>query len=175
MSKKVKLLLFFLMSFSLSHSQTGKITGKLNLLDFENKDFVLNYVYIILTSKNIKDSVKLNEDFSFHFNNLPSDTFYISFSRRSYPDDNRYMIYLHNSDYEKVNIDYSSTCPYDKTKDGVCPICKRKDEVIPILYGLISSKIKKDKKPGKRKYYPGGCLIFDCQASWYCEIDKKEF
>lgn len=175
MSKKVKLLLFFLMSFSLGQAQTGKITGKLNLLDFENKDFVLNNVYLILTSNNFKDSVKLNEDFSFNFNNLPADTFYISFSLCSYPYDSRYRIYIRHSENEKVNINYASTCPYDKTNDAVCPICKMKDEVIPISYGLIASKIEKDKKPRKREYYPGGCLISDCQASWYCERDKKEF
>jgi|JI10StandDraft_1071094.scaffolds.fasta_scaffold84967_4 hypothetical protein len=175
MNKKFWLLFFFLMSFSLGHSQNGKITGKVNLLDTENKSHVLDSTYIILASKSIRDSVKLDDDFSFHFSNLPSDTFYISFSRRSYPYDSRYVIYLRNSEIEKVNIDYSSTCPYDKTKDGVCPICKMKDEVIPIHYGLITSKIEKGKKQSKRKYYPGGCLIFDCQASWYCERDKKEF
>jgi hypothetical protein len=175
MSIKFRLLILFLMSFSYGHSQTGKISGRLNLLDSENKEFVLNNTYIILTSKNIRDSVKLDNDFSFHFNNLPADTFYISFSRRSYPYDTRYVIYLYDAENEKVNIDYSSICPYDKTKDGVCPICKKKDEVIPIRYGLITTKIEKDKKPSKRKYYPGGCMIFDCQASWYCERDKKEF
>lgn len=163
------------MSFILGHSQTGSITGKLNLLDSENKSIVLENVYIILTSKNIQDSVKLDEDFSFHFNNLPSDTFYISFSRRSYPYDSRYLIYLSNDENEKVNIDYYSTCPYDKTKDGICPICKRKDEVIPIRYGLLAGKIEKNETPSKRQYYPGGCVVFDCQASWYCERDKKEF
>ena len=175
MNKKVWLLFLFLISFSFGHSQTGKITGKVNLLDRENKSLLLDSTYVILTSKNIYDSTKLDVDFSFHFDNLLSDTFYISFSRRSYPYDSRYVIYLRNSENEKVNIDYSSTCPYDKIKDGVCPICKMKDEVIPIHYGLITSKIEKDKKPSKRKYYPGGCVISDCQANWYCERDKKEF
>lgn len=175
MNKKTWFILFFLTSFLLGHSQSGNIAGKLNLLDMENKDEVLKNVCIILTSKSFKDSVKLNDDFSFHFTNLPADTFYISFSRRSYPYDSRYMIYLNDKENEKVNIDYSSTCPFDKTKDGVCPICKRTDEVIPIHYGLIISKIQKGKKPAKRKYYPGGCVILDCQASWYCERDKKKF
>ena len=175
MNIKFRLLLIFLMSFSYGQSQTGKITGQLNLLDSENKDFVLHNTYIILTSKNIRDSVKLDDDFSFRFNNLPADTFYISFSQRSYPYDTRYLVYISDAENEKVNIDYSSTCPYDKTKDGICPVCKKKDEVIPIRYGLLTTKIEKDKKQGKRKYYPGGCIIFDCQASWYCERDKKEF
>jgi hypothetical protein len=175
MSIKLKLLLLFLMSFSLVHSQTGKITGKLNLLDLENKDFVRDSTYIIVTSKSIHDSVKLDDDFSFHFNNLPADTFYISFSRRSYPHDYRYLIYLNDAENKKINIEYWSTCPYDRTKDGICPICKKKDEVIPIHYGLLASKIEKNKKPSKTKYYPGGCLVFDCQASWFCERDKKEF
>jgi hypothetical protein len=163
------------MSFSYGHSQTGKITGKLNLIDSENKDFVLDNTYIILTSKNIRDSVKLDNDFSFRFNNLPTDTFYISFSRRSYPHNNSYVIYISDAENRKVDIDYLSTCPYDKTKNGICPVCKKKDEVIPIRYGLLITKIEKDKKPSKREYYPGGCMIFDCQASWYCERDKKEF
>ncbi len=175
MSLKSRLLLFFLMSFSLGHSQTGKITGKLDLLDFVNKAFVLDSTYVILTSKNICDSVKLDDDFSFRFNNLPADTFYISFSRRCYPFNNRYLIYLNDAENQKINIEYLSTCPYDKTKNGICPVCKKKDEVIPIRYGLLTSRIDKNKKPSKRKYYPGGCLVFDCQASWFCERDQKKF
>lgn len=172
MNIKLRLLLFFLISFSLGYSQTGKITGKLNLLDIENKDFVLDNMYLLLISKNIRDSVKLNNDLSFHFNNLPSDTFYISFSRRSYPYDNRFVFHLGDGEEKKVNIDYSSTCPYEKTKDGICPICKRKDKVLPIVYGLIVETIENKKV---RKYKPGGCVIFDCQPGWFCERDNNEF
>jgi hypothetical protein len=175
MNTKIKILLF-LIGYSLNgYSQTGKITGKLNLQDLENKDWVIKNTFVILKSKTITDSIKMDKDLSFKFESLPSDTFYISFSRRSYPYDIRYVIHLENSEIKKINIDYSSTCPYDKSKDGICPICKQKDEVIPISYGLLFVKVEKDKKPSKRKYYPGGCVVSDCQASWFCERDQIKF
>ncbi len=175
MKNKIKFLLFLIGSSLFGYSQTGKISGKLNLQDIENRSTVIENTFAILKSKTISDSVKIDSDLSFKFENLPSDTFLVSFSRRSYPYNERYIVYLKDGDAENINVSYTSICPYEKTKDGICPVCKRKDEVIPIRYGLLAVKIEKDKKPSKRKYFPGGCVVSDCQASWFCERDQKEF
>jgi len=175
MTKKIKLLIFFVSTFLYGFSQTGKITGKLDLKDLENKKKVISNTFIILTSKTLNDTIRLNEDLSFQFENLPSDSFRLSISPHSYPYDNRYIIHLKSGENQNVNIPYNSVCPYEKTKSGICPICKKKDEVIPISYGLLAERIEMNKKPTKRTYYPGGCVISDCQPSWFCERDQKEF
>ena len=175
MNNKIKLILFFVGNSLSGFSQTGKITGKLNLQDLENKKTVIENTFAIINSKTISDSIKIDKDLSFKFENLPADSFKLSISPPSHPYDNRYIIDLKAGETENINVPYWSICPYEKTKDGICPICKKKDEVIPIRYGLLTSKIEKNKKPSKRKYYPGGCLVFDCQASWFCERDQKEF
>ena len=175
MNNKISILLILLGNCMLGFAQTGKIDGRMNLRDLENKNIVIETTFVILKSKTISDSAKLDKDLSFKFENLPSDTFLVSFSRRSYPYSGEYIFYLKDGETRKLDVPYSSTCPFDKIKDGICPVCKKTDEVIPIRYGLITTKIGKDKKPSKRKYKSGGCMISDCQASWFCERDQKEF
>ncbi len=175
MDIKIKLFLLLVSGSLHSFAQSGKIIGWLNLQDFENKKTVTENTFVILTSKTITDSVKIDNDLSFKFEHLPSDTFHLSISPRSYPYNSTYILYLKTGETENINLEYSSTCPYDKSKDGMCPICKKKDEVIPIRYGLLSFKIDKNKKTDKRKYKPGGCIIMDCQPNWFCERDQKSF
>ncbi len=175
MNKRNKILFLLIGCSVYGYSQTGKITGKLNLQDIENKNAVITNTFAILKSKTICDSVKIDENLSFKFESLPSDTFTISFSQPSYPYSGRYIVNLNDGEIENLNVPYSSTCPYEKTKDGICPVCKKKDEVIPIRYGLLAVKIEKNKKPSKRKYKPGGCIVMDCQPSWFCERDQKDF
>lgn len=175
MENKIRLFLLFVCISLHSFSQTGKIIGWLNLQDSENKKKVIENTFVILTSKTFTDTLKIKDDLSFRFDSLKSDTFLLSISPHSYPYNSRYIIHLKDEETQNVNIPYSSTCPYDKSKDGICPVCKKKDEVIPIRYGLIAVKIAKNKKPNKRKYKPGGCMIMDCQPNWFCERDQKDF
>lgn len=83
-------------------------------------------------------------------------------------------------------------CPYEKTKNNRCPVCKKKDRVIPIIYGLIGEITYSNENPNiietngikiisdspiikKKRYKIGGCIISDCQPSWFCERDEKKF
>ena len=182
--KATLLFLLFLLVHSFSASaQSRKLTGQVQLVDIENKDTVIAHTLVILTYKTFSDSVSLGSDLSFTFDHLPDDTFYISFSRPSYPYSTRFRFYPNDEADKKIIIPYQSTCPFDKTKNGICPVCKQQDEVIPIRYGLLAGKINKhqkqgndkNQKPAKRTFYPGGCMVSPCQASWYCERDRKEF
>jgi hypothetical protein len=176
MSIKITLFLLLVSSSLFGFAQAGKIVGWLNLQDFENKKIVIEKTFVVLTSRSITDSAKIANDLSFSFERLPSDTFNISITPHPYPPfSGSYTIHLAAGETKNINIPYSSTCPYDKSKDGICPICKKNDEVIPIRYGLLADKIDKNKKPNKRKYKPGGCMIMDCQPNWFCERDQKDF
>lgn len=162
-----------LLNILIGHSQNnGKINGKLLLTDIENKELVIKNTYIILKSKTKTDSVKVDENLSFTFDNLKADSLKIYTKPRSYPVNIFYKLYLKDGETKNVEIPYSSVCPYEKNKTKICPICKKKDKVIPIIYGLQSEpKRKKDKK----KFKSGGCVVSDCQPNWFCERDKSEF
>ena len=175
MKYKLWILLLLLIKSLSAFTQTGEIIGKLYLQDIENKNVVSENTFAILKSKTINDSVKIDQNLSFQFKNLPSDTFLVSVSRRSFPYSIRYIVHVNEGESKHLNVPFSSTCPFDKSKSGICPVCQKKDEVIPIHYGLIVEQVDKNKKPNKRKYYPGGCVVSDCQAIWFCERDKKEF
>ncbi len=92
MNTKIKCFLCLICSYSLGYSQTGKITGKLNRQDIENKSTIIENTFVLLKYKTVNDSVKINENLSFEFEKLPADTFTITFSRRSYPYDERYSL-----------------------------------------------------------------------------------
>lgn len=165
----IVILLFNLFTFY--GQNKGKINGKLILKDLENKESVIKNTYVILKSKTQIDSVKVDKNLNFTFENLKSDSLRIFISPRSYPVNKFYKFYLKDGEVKDLELSYSSTCPYGKS--NVCPICKKKDKVIPIVYGLIAEI--KGKKSKTKKFKPGGCVISDCQPNWFCERDKNEF
>ncbi|MGH2667121.1 hypothetical protein [Flavobacterium sp.] len=168
-SKKYITIAFLLLNlFSFYGQDKAKINGKLILKDLDNKESVVKNTYIILKSKTQIDSVKVDENLSFTFENLKSDTLRIFISPKSYPVNKFYKFYLKEGEIKKLELPYSPTCPYGKS--NVCPICKKKDKVIPIVYGLMT-----EVKEKKSKYKSGGCVVSDCQPSWYCERNKTEF
>lgn len=171
-SKKYIAIAFLLLNLFASYGQNkGKIIGKLILKDLENKESVIKNTYVILKSKTQIDSVKIDENLNFTFENLKSDTLRIFLSPRSYPVNKFFKFYLKDGEVKNLELPYSSTCPYGKS--NVCPICKKKDKVIPIVYGLIPQV--NGKKPKTKKYKSGGCVVSDCQPNWFCQRDKTEF
>lgn len=159
-----------LFNLVIAYSQnTGKITGKLIVKDIENKESIFLNTYIILKTKTHIDTVRIDENLTFSFENLKADTLRIYISPRSYPTNTFYKFYLKDGEIKNIEIPYSPVCPYEKNKTNTCPICKKKDKVIPIIYGLhLESK-------GKKKSKSGGCVVSDCQPKWYCERDKNDF
>lgn len=187
MKKKLLFLLFITVS---CFSQTGKLTGKLLLKDSENYKKVSENTFVILKDGKRIDSVKVDGNLRFTFENLSTDTLKIFISPRSYPINRYYLICLKEKENHNIEIPYSSICTFEKDKGNVCPICHKNDKVLPIVYGLISKITYRDKngnftdKKGKIisreesekvKYKSGGCIVSDCQPNWFCERDQAEF
>ena len=176
------LLIVMLLGFKV-FSQTGEIKGKLLLQDTENIESVLSNTYIILKTKTGTDSVRLNKDLNFKFQNVGADTVRIYIRPRNYPFDSGYKFYFNGKSTKKIKLTYTSACPFGKRENNICPVCKNKDKVISIRYGLIAEIRDKKRnlvdgkgnKLKEEKYKSGGCIVSDCQPNWYCERDKKEF
>ncbi|CAM3431831.1 hypothetical protein [Flavobacterium chungbukense] len=187
---RLKFFLHFLFISFVSFSQNGKLTGKLILKDVENYKSVSEKTYIILKTGNRIDSVKVNHNLSFVFNNLATDTLRLSISPRTYPTNIIYRVCLKENEVKHVEIPYASICPYSEGKGNVCPVCKKNDQVIPIVYGFtmkikyrdkngnatdkngkIISKEEEEKVTSKQ----GGCVITDCQPNWFCQLDNIDF
>lgn len=170
------------------NAQNGKVVGKVIIKNTENVKHLPKNIYAFLKSKTINDSILLNENLEFKFENLKADTLKLSFSIRNYPTNNYYIIRLNENQIYTAEILICPICPYENTEqENKCPKCGKKNKVIPIVYGLISNvyfvnkKGQKIDKNGKKitteekKYYSGGCVVSECQPNWYCGRDKTEF
>lgn len=171
-------------------SQNGKLTGKLILKDVENYKSVSENTFVILKAGKRIDSVKVNHDLSFVFNNLGTDTLRIFISPRTYLTNIIYNLCLKENEIKHIEIPYASVCPYSEGKGNICPVCKKNDKVIPIVYGF-TMKIKYRDKNGnltdkngkiiskeedeKVTSKQGGCVITDCQPNWFCQLDNIDF
>jgi hypothetical protein len=187
---QIKILLLILL-FYVSHTVTAqaeKISGKLVMNYNSQKIDLPKKIYAILKYKNKKDSILLSDTFEFEFNNLPKDTFKLSFSIRNYPINKLYIIRPKDTENYKIEIPFTPVCPYTTSKKKhKCPTCEKRNQVIPISYGywLRATFINKDGhevdrkgkkiKPKKNSSFPGGCVITDCQPNWYCERDQTKF
>ena len=61
-------------------------------------------------------------------------------------------------------------CKYESNwKNKRCPVCGKKNKVVPIRYGLLDLRL--DYRNGE----PGGCVITDCDPTWYCRTDSLKF
>jgi hypothetical protein len=180
---KNKLLLLLILTCFRMFAQTGEIHGKLVLQDVENIESVRNNTWVILKTQIRTDSVKVDKDLNFVFKDVKADTVRIYIKPRTYPIDRSYRIYFNGKESKKLELEYSSTCPFGKKENNSCPVCKKKDKVIPIRYGLMAEIRNKkgelvDGKGNKiveKKYKSGGCVISDCQPNWFCERDEKDF
>jgi hypothetical protein len=171
--------ILFLISFFNGFCQSGEISGKLLIATEEERNSLPSKVYAILKYENIKDSVQIDENFNFKFENLRSGKYYLSFSVRNYPINRFYIFNLKNSEKINQNVELKPICSFQNSKEKTnCPVCKKVDKVIPIAYGLRVSIVPKGKKgnyKSENKVHEGGCVVSDCQPNWYCERDKNEF
>ncbi|RKR11734.1 hypothetical protein C8C83_3480 [Flavobacterium sp. 90] len=188
---KEKILLYLLLISFSCFSQTGKLNGKLILKDTENYKKVLENTYIILKTSIKTDSIKVDSDLRFVFEDVKAEKkIKIFISPRTYPINTYYIMDLKKNEIKNVEIPYTSTCPYSKDRNNVCPTCSKNDKVLPIVYGLIATVNYKDKdgnptdkngniiskKESKKvKYKSGGCVVSDCQPTWFCQRDKLNF
>ena len=169
------------------NAQNGKIVGKIIVKNDEDKKYLPKNIYAFLKSKTVKDTILLNENYEFKFENLKVDTFNLSFSVRDYPIKKIHLIRLSENQIYTADFLINPVCQYKNSEQKHdCPTCGKKDKVLPIVYGLISDvsfvnkngnkNLKKIKKiTTEKNYHPGGCVVFECQPSWYCARDKTEF
>src|SRR5690606_24101876 len=108
--------------------------------------------------------------------NLPNGKYKLSFSVRNYPTNCTYILELKENDKINHNFELKPICPYKYYKlKPSCPLCQRDDKVLKIAYGLMATITKKgeqDSSENTSKVYEGGCVVSDCQPSWYCERDE---
>jgi nitrogen fixation protein len=84
---KIKVLLIIIIALFSRNltAQECKISEKLIMNYYSKKIDLPEKIYAFLKYKNRKDSILLTKNFEFEFNNLPKDTFNLSFSIRHYP------------------------------------------------------------------------------------------
>lgn len=187
-SKNILKIIIILMFSIFCNAQNGKIVGKIIVKNSEDIKHLPENIYAFLKSKTINDSILLNENLEFKFENLKADTLKLSFSVRNYPTNTDYIIRLNENEIYKADITICPVCPYKNSEQKPeCIKCGKKDKVIPIVYGFISSVYFVNKKGQKidkngnvittkeKKYHAGGCVVSECQPNWYCERDKTEF
>jgi hypothetical protein len=170
--KAIILLLFWLVSFSLCTAQTGVVKGKLILKNTDEEKYLAKKITAVLKSSSQVDSVLVNKDLTYEFENVKSDTINIRVVPHSYPFGIRYTFFVAQGETKYFEMEYSPVCQYSKSMgDRTCPTCKKKNKVLPILYGLIFFQNRRE----ARKYYLGGCVVYDCQPSWFCKRDETMF
>jgi hypothetical protein len=171
--------ILFLISFFQVFCQSGEIGGKLLIATEEERNSLPSKIYAILKHENIKDSIQIDENFNFKFENLRSGKYYVSFSVRNYPINRSYIFNLKENEKINQDIELKPICIFQNSKEKTnCPVCKKDDKVIPIAYGLRVSIVPKGEKENsktKNKVHEGGCVVSDCQPNWYCERDETKF
>ena len=79
-----------------------------------------------------------------------------------------------SSKITSVKFKFPVDCQYNlQGIDRKCPKCHKPDKVIPICYGLPMYD-ENGNKIGP-KCYSAGCMVSECDPSWYCERDKYKF
>jgi len=73
MNRNIQLILLLLFACSICHAQKS-IKGTLALKESDNKDFILRNTKVMLVTKTGVDSTAINEDLTFSFENIQSDS-----------------------------------------------------------------------------------------------------
>ncbi len=177
------LICFGLVSPNPVFSQTGKLILNLEylkVLDSAFKNKSLNYTLTI--GGFIKTDGQIYPQ-SIMIDSLPS-------GRASILLDSYTIVQGYQRNYSvflEVNIDSNSTtnakvifpkdCSYNRNSvSKVCPKCHKSDKVIPIYYGLRTIPFDPQgnliKEP---RHISGGCVLSDCNPTWFCERNKLRF
>lgn len=74
-----------------------------------------------------------------------------------------------------LEIELNAPCLYERPADYV-PLCPKNhtDNIIPIFYGLLVQH-KDDSPVAYQEYYPGGCLVTDCDPKFFCKLHGTRF
>lgn len=163
---------FFIILISLTSIAQNRLEGKLTI-DKKYYDIVAEKTKVFISesfnSKTIIDSVVVDKELKFKFEDIKQDSIFLYIEPRSYPYNIFYDYKFNITKSQFAEIPYQPVCPYSKN-NIFCPKCNKNDKSIPIIYGLVLIKRLKSKK-----YHLGGCLTTDCDPIWYCKRDKVEY
>jgi hypothetical protein len=204
MKEKISLILF-LFGFVLCFSQNGRIDGKLILEVEDDYEFVAEKTKVILKIGDENKTVVVDKNLAFSFTNLKSDSISVSVEPSKIGIEIIIVGFLEENENTTIEIPYSITCKYNKSKNNkICPICKKDDQVIPISYGLTAwnndieheeyveyeefksnelivrinkgdSNSNKNIGSKKNESYSGGCVTTGCDPNWYCKRNDYKF
>ncbi|PHR13722.1 MAG: hypothetical protein COA40_04040 [Aequorivita sp.] len=152
-------------------SQNTTLEGKLIVANPQDIEIVKNELEVYLTSCGPDKMIDVGDDLTFKFENLQPGEYELLFFPNGDTDYLNRKIYI-DSGKRIVNFEtyYFYNCRYNISENNkTCPKCKKENRVIPVKYGLIISS------GNPTDYWPGGCIVFDCQPHWYCKRDKIEF
>lgn len=152
-------------------AQDSVLEGKLIVANPEDLEIAKNELQIYLVSCEPDRIAEVKDNLTFKFENLNPGEYELLFFPNGDTDYSNRRIHIDSKKNNvKHEIHYFYNCKYDVSKkDKTCPICKKQNRVIPIQYGLTVLF------GNENKFWPGGCIIFDCQPNWYCKRDKIEF
>jgi hypothetical protein len=171
--------------FFAGYSQPGKLQLQINILPELKELFNNQEIRIELVDSSFKN-IKFSRLDSVIIDSLTGDSAFIYIST-----------FIKNKHYEKefslfvsgikitknktacARITFPKDCEFNRhSLSKICPKCNKEDKVIPILYGLRipvfdenGNLVEKDPE----KYHPGGCIVTDCDPTWYCERNKLSF
>jgi len=152
-------------------AQNAILEGKLIVANPEDIEIVKNELEVCITSCGPDRIAEVKDNLTFKFENLNPGEYELLFFPNGDTDySNRKILIDSEKSIVKHETNYFYNCRYNVSKSNkTCPECKKKNRVIPIEYGLIISY------GNPKDFWPGGCIIFDCQPNWYCKRDKIEF
>lgn len=106
----------------------------------------------------------------FRIKELPVGTYDVRVSLVGYGDTTLTGVHVGVDSTTVVQVALPGPCEYESHwKDKRCPACGKKNKVVPMVYGLL------DLNWDDRKGEPGGCVITDCDPTWYCRTDSLKF
>lgn len=174
--KKTFCIIFIFIGILCGVAQNGVINGKIIAENPDDIELISKKTKVILEINGIEKSATVDENLNFTFYNVPSDSILLRTEPKSITRNRIITGFLKPNQIVEIEIPYSLTCKYDKSKKNIiCPVCEKKDEVMPIRYGLIVNIAKKGKEENNKKYKDGGCVTTGCDPNWYCNRDEIEF
>jgi|GEM_PF-3866626 len=89
--------------------------------------------------------------------------------------DTTFNVKLKRDSIVNIYVEYPpKICPYDKTRfSKMCPQGGHTNNIIPIAYGLPTGATFRRAK--RNEVFLGGCIVTDCDPSWYCGTHKLTF
>lgn len=150
---------------SVLNSQTGTIKG--HIYDRREKaGLAFANVWLHGTELGTASDV----DGNFILDNIPEGTYDLVIMYVGYGDTTLSGINIKSGDITEVYAQLPRPCKYENGQENnICPICNKSDKVVPIIYGLPVTRLDK-----KRNYY-AGCIVSDCDPTWYCKRNEYKF